>query len=114
MKRQCTLIISHSCNLNCVYCYEKFKSKKTMSAPIAKQIIETEITNLDTTRYTGIDFNFIGGEPLTNFALIKEVCEWGRNSTTSISTLLLMALYLLKKTCCGLRRIKLSSLLTYL
>ena len=77
MKRQCTLIISHSCNLNCVYCYEKFKSKKTMSAPIAKQIIETEITNLDTTRYTGIDFNFIGGEPLTNFALIKEVCEWG-------------------------------------
>ena len=76
MKKQCTLIISHSCNLNCIYCYEKFKSNKLMSFDTAKKIITHEIESLDNTRYNGLEFNFIGGEPLTNFSLIKSVCEW--------------------------------------
>lgn len=76
MKRQCTLIISHACNLNCVYCYEKYKSLKQMSLNIAKDIITHEIETLDSSRYDGIDFNFIGGEPLTNFSLIRNICEW--------------------------------------
>lgn len=76
MKKQCTLIISHSCNLNCIYCYERFKSNKLMTIDVAKSIISNEIDALENSNDEGIEFNFIGGEPLTNFNLIKDVCEW--------------------------------------
>lgn len=39
------IILTHSCNLNCVYCYEhnKTSQSKTINFEIVKSIIEEEI-----------------------------------------------------------------------
>ena len=37
--RYVALMITHKCNLNCVYCYEKFKSTQTMDIDNAKKYI---------------------------------------------------------------------------
>lgn len=79
MRRQCTLIICHSCNLNCIYCYERFKNRGVMTIETAKSIITHELSTLNTDKYDGLEVNFIGGEPLLNFELIKSVCEWAYN-----------------------------------
>lgn len=80
MKRQCTLLISYACNLNCIYCYEQYKSNRYMQFDIAKKIIKNEIEFVNT--HPNIDlleFMYMGGEPLLNFNLIKELCEWTWN-----------------------------------
>ena len=79
-RRICTLVLTYSCNLNCIYCYESFKDnsgKKQMLLETAKEILRKEIeyTTLSPS-LDDIDFNFIGGEPLMAFPLIKEICEW--------------------------------------
>lgn len=77
MKRKCTLLITHACNLNCVYCYERHKSAERMPAETARRIFETQIAEVSSSeRYVGVDFHFLGGEPLLNFEVIREVCEW--------------------------------------
>ena len=79
-RRTCMLLVTHSCNLNCSYCYEKFKSDKKMSFETAKKIIlkECEIVKNDD-RFDGLEIDFMGGEPMVNFALIKQVVEWGES-----------------------------------
>ena len=37
--KQVTLVLTEKCNLNCTYCYENNKSRRTMSWEIAKKII---------------------------------------------------------------------------
>jgi 1-phosphofructokinase len=37
-----TLVLTHQCNLDCVYCYEHHKNSRTMSAELAKKIVDTE------------------------------------------------------------------------
>lgn len=77
MKRTCTLLITYSCNLNCVYCYEKHKSHVSMDVITAKNIITQEMMFVaNSEKYDSLDFHFMGGEPLLRFDLIKEVCEW--------------------------------------
>ncbi len=39
--RVCTLMITHICNLNCIYCFEKFKSNN----PHDKMSIDTAKKN---------------------------------------------------------------------
>ena len=39
------LTITENCNLDCVYCYEKVKSKKVMDLQVAKNAIEREFNN---------------------------------------------------------------------
>ena len=64
------LILTHSCNLNCIYCYEHHKDSKTMDLEVAKEIIEKEMnSNDDLDR----DFEFLGGEPLLEFEKIVEL-----------------------------------------
>lgn len=77
-RRTCMLMITHSCNLNCTYCYEKFKSEKKMSFETAKEIIlrECEIVKNDD-RFDGLEIDFMGGEPMVNFGLMKQIVEWG-------------------------------------
>lgn len=81
-KRTCMLMVTHGCNLNCTYCYEKFKSPhKNMSVEMAKNIIleESEIFKRDKQlkpELQGLEIEFMGGEPLLRFDLIKEVVEW--------------------------------------
>lgn len=63
-----------TCNLNCVYCYEKDKSsKETFSIEAAKSILKR---TLCTVTPRGTLINFHGGEPFLSFEKIKSLCEW--------------------------------------
>ena len=81
-KSQLTLFLTDSCNLNCVYCYEH-KDNVVMSFKCAsgwiKQCLEKNNKN---------DFWYIclfGGEPLMQFNLVKQICEWTWNRTWNAS-----------------------------
>ena len=67
-RRTCTLMITYSCNLNCIYCYEQFKSNKRMSFDMAKSIVEKEIAFVrDSPDYDELEIDFMGGEPFWSF-----------------------------------------------
>ena len=71
------LMVTHACNLNCSYCYEAHKSDKKMSLETAKKVILDEVEMVQgTPRFEEIEIDFMGGEPLTNFDLIKQIVEW--------------------------------------
>ncbi len=77
-RRTCMLMVTHGCNLNCTYCYEKFKNgAKRMEVSLAKEIIAKEIAFVKgDERFEELEIDFMGGEPLLRFDLIKEVVEW--------------------------------------
>ena len=70
---QIMLIITHSCNLNCIYCYEKKRDYATTDKEKLKVII-AEYLNSD--KYDEIIIEFFGGEPWLKKKLIIEICEW--------------------------------------
>lgn len=78
--RVCTLLITYSCNLHCVYCFEKYKSNdpsKRMSFETAKQILTKEFADFKRTGNKGrIAIDLFGGEPLTYFSIIKDIYAW--------------------------------------
>lgn len=76
--RVISLMLTWSCNLNCTYCFEKFKTAgKEMPIDLAKQIITDEFTRFkETNPGEQIKVEFFGGEPLLRFDLIKELTEW--------------------------------------
>ena len=75
--RMCMLIVTHSCNLNCTYCYESHKSQKQMAPALAKAIILEELALVQTSeKFEKLEIHFIGGEPFMNFRLIREIVEW--------------------------------------
>lgn len=69
------LLITYRCNLHCSYCYEPKVKDFRINAAKAKQII-TEQLSLVGEEYDSIEIQFMGGEPLLEFPLIKEVSEW--------------------------------------
>ena len=76
-RRTCMLMITHACNLNCSYCYEPYKENAYMSVDLAKDIVSREaqfVSNSD--RFDELQIEFMGGEPFTNFDLIRELVEW--------------------------------------
>lgn len=79
-RRTCTLMITRNCNLNCTYCYEKHKSPNKafdMSFETARAIIENELEYVKSSdKFNELEIDFIGGEPMMNFPLIKAVVEW--------------------------------------
>lgn len=76
-RRICMLMITHACNLKCSYCYEAHKSNSNMTTEQAKAIIMKEAEMVaDSSEYDELQVDFMGGEPLMNFALIKDVVEW--------------------------------------
>lgn len=74
LRRICSLIITHQCNLNCRYCYESFKSNKSMAIDLAKEIVEREFATAGD--YEGVVIEFMGGEPMIQFDLLREIAEW--------------------------------------
>lgn len=77
-KRIFALMLTWQCNLNCVYCFEKYKTKnKEMSLETAKNIILKEFGEFEKTGDDGIiKVDFFGGEPLLNFPVIRDLSEW--------------------------------------
>lgn len=84
-RRICMLMITHACNLNCSYCYESHKRNAYMTAEQAKDIIRKEAEFVKTDdRFDEMQVDFMGGEPLMNFALIREIVEWLENGGIDI------------------------------
>lgn len=81
MKRSVLLLISHSCNLSCRYCYEHYKDARKMTCEEAINILTTEFAS-SPEDITGIDL--LGGEPLTNFGIIPDLCKWIWNQNPSM------------------------------
>ncbi|HBE77527.1 MAG TPA: hypothetical protein DDW65_07050 [Firmicutes bacterium] len=76
-RRQIILMVSQACNLDCEYCYQSKKSKGIMSVVTAKCILEDEFAKmLNDDWTTRAEIAYMGGEPLLNFDLIREVSEW--------------------------------------
>lgn len=77
-RRIVILTVTESCNLNCVYCYEKSKTKREMSIEKAKEIISYEFENSPT--FDEIEIDLFGGEPTLRKKFIKEIVEWVKTS----------------------------------
>lgn len=70
-----SLCLTHNCNLNCVYCYQNHDSNARMSFDTAKTCIDWIFTHLPS-GMSGVEIGFIGGEPLLEFKLIKEIVAY--------------------------------------
>jgi len=73
-QKKIMLILTEACNLDCVYCYEHFKSDKKMSFETAKIILD----DFYRTSKPGdtVLIEVFGGEPFTNFDLIKQIDDY--------------------------------------
>ena len=77
MQKIVVLTLTHRCNLDCIYCYQKHKTAKDMALETAKAIVETEVKQVrESENIDSIRFNLFGGEPLLQFDLIKELWQW--------------------------------------
>ena len=56
--RSITLTITHSCNLNCSYCYEKHKNSKRMTFDTAINIVEKELNDESNLKEIQLNENF--------------------------------------------------------
>jgi radical SAM protein with 4Fe4S-binding SPASM domain len=70
-----SLCITHDCNLDCVYCYQKHEANKKMSLETAKQCIDRVFAHVPK-NLEFVELSFIGGEPLLEFELIKNIVEY--------------------------------------
>jgi len=69
------ICLTYDCNLNCIYCYQSHTTGKKMSFDIAKKTIDWIFSNMPADR-DGITISFIGGEPLLEFPLIKDIFDY--------------------------------------
>lgn len=75
-----TLEINRKCNLRCNYCYITEKNDEEMSWKTAKNSVEFAINKIKDMNHTKrvIRIDFLGGEPLLSFDLIRRVVEYSR------------------------------------
>lgn len=75
--KQVDILVTHACNLHCKYCYETHKAPHFMTADICKRELTAVFREeADNPMTKSIGITFLGGEPLLNFPVIKEVSEW--------------------------------------
>ena len=79
-----TLCVTHNCNLNCIYCYQKHDCNSKMNFETAKNIIDCLFNDAEKEN-KNVEISFIGGEPLLEFSLIKEIVEYAISLKTNIS-----------------------------
>jgi sulfatase maturation enzyme AslB (radical SAM superfamily) len=72
--RALQFLITEDCNLDCVYCYEKSKSRDVLSTQFIMDKIYQEM--LADNEYEELTIDFFGGEPLLEFDTIRDVVEW--------------------------------------
>ena len=75
------LHVSHTCNLNCEYCFAaqgKYNGERAlMSFEVGKQAIDFLIANSGSRHNLEVDF--FGGEPLMNWDVCKQIVEYARS-----------------------------------
>lgn len=76
-----TLCLTHNCNLNCVYCYQQHDKRTVMTLDTAKKVIDDVLVSVPVDR-NGIIFSLIGGEPLLEFKLIKDIYDYAIDKKT--------------------------------
>lgn len=79
-----TLLVTHGCNLDCVYCYERHKSRRMMTCDVALRVVSQEFETATRTGCSVFHVTFMGGEPFLNFDVIKSVVEWMQNLDTNV------------------------------
>lgn len=85
MRKMCFLMLTYRCNLNCIYCYQKYKTSQNMTLETAKSVVSKEVQLArETNNKDGIRFDLFGGEPLLQFDLIKELCTWIWETVTDV------------------------------
>ena len=72
----CTLQVNEICNLKCNYCYEGEKSNSLMNIKVATKAIDLAISNTKLHEDKKLTINYIGGEPLISFDLVKAITEY--------------------------------------
>lgn len=70
-----SLCLTHNCNLHCVYCYQEHDANSRMSFGTACDCIDKIFDNIPV-GMKDIEIGFIGGEPLLEFELIKDIVEY--------------------------------------
>ena len=70
-----SLCVTRDCNLSCVYCYQKHDSNARMTLDTAKRCIDWIFNNVPS-GISDVEIDFIGGEPLLEFDLIKEIIKY--------------------------------------
>jgi len=70
-----SLCLTHACNLNCIYCYQKHSDGMKMSFEVSKKVIK-DIFESSPKDCDNIKIKFFGGEPLLEFDLIKDIYEY--------------------------------------
>mgnify|MGYP005894002207 FL=1 len=68
-----SFVVTHKCNLNCVYCYENQKDSSFADAEAIKSVLATYLNDA---ALKEVNVDFFGGEPWLKFYVIKDVCEW--------------------------------------
>lgn len=73
-----TLEINRMCNLQCTYCYMGEKDQERMTFETAKNSVEFAIRKIVNEHHKNrkIDVDFLGGEPLLSFSMIKEIVSY--------------------------------------
>ena len=77
-----SLCLTHNCNLDCVYCYQKHDANCRMSFDTARKCIDWIFKNIPE-GMSGVEIGFIGGEPLLEFPLIMKIYEYTHSIATN-------------------------------
>ena len=98
LSRVLQLVTSNTCNFRCKYCFEKSMYKdptriehqteeanQYMSFEIAKKAMDNMIALLKKNNNKVLTVEFFGGEPLTNWKLVKQVLETYGNGDDELS-----------------------------
>ncbi len=82
-----TICVTHNCNLNCIYCYQKHDKKSKMTFDTAQRCLDYIFNNIPAYAVDGVELGFIGGEPLLEFGLIKDMYEYSHKKYSNIEQL---------------------------
>jgi len=72
------MFLTHNCTLRCDYCFVNGKARfNRMSWETGKKAVDLLVDGSDTG--SDVDITFFGGEPLMEFALMKQIAEYARD-----------------------------------
>lgn len=80
-----TLEVNQRCNLRCKYCYLGEKNEKKMSYDTGCKALDIGFAETKKHRDHKLSVSFIGGEPLLDFQLIKQLVEYCDQKNKSLN-----------------------------
>jgi uncharacterized protein len=71
------LDLTDDCNMRCVYCFKGEKTPRRITMEIAQDVV---LWLIKASRgFSNINLNFMGGEPLMEWDIVRELVPWARN-----------------------------------